>query len=59
MIPELNGYRADGAYGQMTFILPNYGFALSFQRPEDGKLTRVLEIFREEVIEKIIAKGHI
>lgn len=59
MIPELNGYRADGAYGQMTFILPNYGFALSFQRPEDGKLTRVIEIFREEVIEKIIVKGHI
>lgn len=53
MVPEGDGYRADGAYGQMTFIWPKYGYTLSFQRPEDEKLPRVIEILREEVLSKI------
>lgn len=53
MTPEGDGYRADGAYGQLTIIWPKYDLALSFQRPEDDRLGRVLEILREEVLSKI------
>ena len=54
MTPEGDGYRADGAYGQITFIWPKYDLALSFQRPEDNRLEEVLTILREEVLEKIM-----
>ena len=53
MVPEGDGYRADGAYGQITFIWPKYDLTLSFQRPEDDKLPRVIEILREEVLSKM------
>jgi CubicO group peptidase (beta-lactamase class C family) len=53
MTPEGDGYRADGAYGQITFIWPKYDLALSFQRPEDNRLEEVIKILREEVLEKI------
>lgn len=51
--PEGDGYRADGAYGQVTFIWPKYGYVFSFQRPEDDQLPKLLEIFREEVLSKL------
>ena len=47
------GYRADGAYGQLTIIMPKQGYALSFQRPEDDKLNKVVEILKEEVFNKL------
>jgi CubicO group peptidase (beta-lactamase class C family) len=50
---EGEGYRADGAFGQITFIWPKYNLTLSFQRPEDDNLGRVLEILREEVLSKL------
>ena len=53
MIPEGNGYRADGAYGQMTLIWPQYDIAFSFQRPEDDRLTMFMDILREEVLSKL------
>lgn len=53
MVPEVDGYRADGAYGQITFIFPLYGLTLSFQRPEDDKISKVLEILKEEVFSKL------
>ena len=53
MTPEGNGYRADGAYGQLTIIMPKQGYVLSFQRPEDDKLAKVIEILREEVFNKL------
>lgn len=53
MTPEGDGYRADGAYGQITFIWPKYGLAFSMQRPEDNNLEKVLAILREEVLSKI------
>ena len=53
MVPEGEGYRADGAFGQITFIWPKYNLTLSFQRPEDDNLGRVLEILREEVLSKL------
>ena len=53
MTPEGDGYRADGAFGQYTFIWPKYDLALSIQRPEDDKNGVVLEILKEEVLSKL------
>ena len=53
MVPEVDGYRADGAYGQLTIIFPKEGYVLSFQRPEDERLPRVIEILKEEIFDKI------
>ena len=53
MIPEGDGYRADGAFGQYTFIWPKYDLALSIQRPEDDKNGVMLEILKEEVLSKL------
>lgn len=53
MVPEIDGYRADGAYGQLTIIMPKQGYALSFQRPEDDKLSIVIDILNEEVFNKL------
>ena len=53
MVPEGEGYRADGAFGQITIIWPKYNLTISFQRPEDDNIGRVLEILREEVLSKL------
>ena len=53
MTPEGDGYRADGAFGQYTFIWPKYDLALSIQRPEDDKNGVMLEILKEEVLSKL------
>ena len=51
--PEINGIRADGAYGQFTFIYPKADLAISIQRNEDDQVHRICEILREEVFKKI------
>ena len=53
MTPEGDGYRADGAYGQVTCIWPKHGYAFSFQRPEDDQFPKFKEIFTEEVLSKL------
>ena len=53
MVPEGDGYRADGMYGQITIIWPKYNLTLSFQRPEDDNLHIVMDILRKEVLSKI------
>ena len=53
MIPEGDGYRADGAYGQLTLIWPKYDLILSIQRPEDNRLEECLKILKEEILSKI------
>jgi hypothetical protein len=53
MVPECEGYRADGAYGQLTIIMSKQGYALSFQRAEDDGLNKVVEILKEEVFSKL------
>lgn len=53
MVPNTDIYRADGAYGQITFIFPSLNLALSFQRPEDDKAGKVIEIFKEEILNKL------
>lgn len=51
--PEGHGIRADGAYGQITFIHPQQDIALSIQRNEDENLIKVLELIREEILLKM------
>ena len=51
--PEGNGIRADGAYGQITFIYPQHDIALSIQRSEDDDLGKVLELIKQEILLKL------
>ena len=53
LTPEGNGYRADGAFGQITFVWPQYDIVFSVQRPEDERLQEFLTILKEEVLSKI------
>lgn len=53
MVPEGNGYRADGAYGQFTLIWPKYNLVFSIQRPEDDRFNTYFKILKEEILDKI------
>jgi CubicO group peptidase (beta-lactamase class C family) len=53
MTPEGNGYRADGAYGQITFIWPDLNLTFSVQRLEDTRLDEFLKLLKEEVLNKL------
>lgn len=53
LTPEGDGYRADGAFGQITFIWPKYDLVFSIQRPEDNRLQEMLSILKEEVLSKL------
>ena len=53
MTPEGNGYRADGAYGQITFIWPSLNLTFSVQRLEDTRLDEFLKLLKEEVLNKL------
>ena len=53
MIPGDKGYRADGMYGQITYIFPKQGYAFSVQRPDDDNFNKYFNIFIEEVISRI------
>lgn len=41
MSPYPSSYRADGAYGQITTVLPEKGLVVAMQCPENGDLPRV------------------
>ena len=51
--PEGGGIRADGAYGQITFIRPDKNITFSIQRSEDDDLQKVLQILKEEILLKL------
>lgn len=53
MVPEGNGYRADGMFGQITIVWPNHDAVLSFQRPDDERMDVVKRILDEEILSKI------
>ena len=53
LTPEGNGYRADGMYGQLTFVWPQYDIVFSVQRPEDDRLGEFLTLLKEEVLSKL------
>lgn len=44
-----DSYRADGMWGQITFILDDLGLTLSIQCPENGDLNKVLDSLKQNV----------
>lgn len=53
MVPEGNGFRADGMFGQITIVWPKYDTVLSFQRPDDERMPELKKILDEEILSKI------
>jgi len=45
-----HGYRADGAFGQVTFVYPTVNLTLSIQCPENGNIALVYKELKERVI---------
>jgi CubicO group peptidase (beta-lactamase class C family) len=48
--PYPGSYRADGAYGQITTILPGQGLVVSVQCPEKGDFPSVKKALHEEFL---------
>ena len=57
MLPQPGAYRADGAFGQITAILPEAldgkGIVVAIQNPEDGDFERVKLAFNERVLNRL------
>lgn len=47
MSPYPGSYRADGAYGQITMVLPEKGLVVAIQCPEWGEFSKVQEALHE------------
>ena len=45
--PYEDSYRADGAYGQLTMVLPKKGLIVAIQCPESGDLNKVKPVMHE------------
>ena len=48
-VDYLDSYRADGAWGQLTFILDDLGLTLSIQCPENGDPAKVFESIKQNI----------
>lgn len=56
MCPYPGSFRADGAYGQLTIVLPQQGLLVAIQCPEiDYNIDRVRPVLYYELIEEIIS----
>lgn len=53
MSPYPDAYRADGAHGQITTVLPKAGMVVSIQCPENGKFSRVQAALHEEFLSQL------
>lgn len=53
MSPYPGAYRADGAYGQISMVLPEKGLVVAFQCPEIGDFETVRQAVHEELILKL------
>lgn len=53
MVPQGDGYRADGMFGQITIVWPKYNAVLSFQRPDDERMPELWKILDEEILSKL------
>ena len=51
--PYPDSYRADGAFGQITTVLPRAGLTVSVQCPETGDFERVKRALHEIVLSRI------
>lgn len=50
MMPQAGAYRADGAYGQITFVLPEQGYVVAVQCSEHGDFEKVKQALKELVL---------
>ena len=53
MSPYPDSYRADGAFGQITTVLPRAGLVVSIQCPEVGDFERVKKALHESVLSRL------
>ncbi len=53
MSPNTDSYRADGAFGQITTVLPRAGLVVSIQCPEVGDFERVKKALHESVLSRL------
>lgn len=53
MSPYPNAYRADGAYGQISTVLPESGLAVAIQCPEYGEFDKVKMALHEIVLSQL------
>jgi len=53
MSPYPGSYRADGAFGQITTILPESGLVVSIQCPERGNFEQVKQALHREFLSKL------
>jgi len=50
MMPQKGAYRADGAFGQITIVLPEQGYVVAMQCSEYGNFGKVKQAFNEIVL---------
>lgn len=50
MCPYPDSFRADGAFGQITLVLPHPGLAVSVQCPENGCFEKVKQALHEHLL---------
>ena len=50
MMPQTGAYRADGAYGQITIVLPKQGYVVAVQCSEYGNFEKVKQALNEIVL---------
>ena len=53
MSPYPDAYRADGAYGQITTVLPKCGMVVAVQCPETGNFSKVQAALHEEFLSQL------
>ena len=53
MSPYPGAYRADGAFGQITTVLPQKGLVISVQCPETGEFPKVQAALHEELLTQL------
>lgn len=51
--PYPDAYRADGAFGQITTVLPRAGLVVAVQCPETGDFSKVRRALHEEVLSRL------
>lgn len=54
MSPYPGAYRADGAYGQISTVLPKSGLVVAVQCPEWGDFNKVRKGLHEEMLNRIV-----
>lgn len=50
MMPQQGAYRADGAYGQLTIVLPEQGYVVAVQCSEHGNFEKIKAALKEFVL---------